>query len=70
MKTGIETKGMSGKPVATETPYGYVKDADNKDFRIIDVEAAAIRRTASRRTQTRKQAAWSLTLRKAASLFA
>ena len=30
--------------------------------------AAAIRRTASRRTQTRKQATWSLTSRKAASL--
>ncbi len=30
--------------------------------------AAVIRRFASRPTQTRKQAAWSLTLRKAASL--
>ena len=32
VKTGIKTKGMSGKPIATEAPYGYVKDPDNKDF--------------------------------------
>ena len=23
VKTGIKTKGMSGKPIATEAPYGY-----------------------------------------------
>ena len=32
VKTGIKTKGMSGKPIATEAPYGYVKSPDNKDF--------------------------------------
>jgi len=32
---------MSGKPIATEAPYGYVKSPDNKDFWIIDEEAAA-----------------------------
>ena len=32
VKTGIKTKGMSGKPIVTEAPYGYVKDPDNKDF--------------------------------------
>ncbi len=37
---GIKTKGMSGKPIATEAPYGYVKDSDNKDFWLIDEEAA------------------------------
>ena len=42
MKTGIKTKGMSGKPVATEAPYGYIKDPDNKDFWIIDKEAAEV----------------------------
>ena len=26
VKTGIKTKGMSGKPIATEAPYGYMKD--------------------------------------------
>ena len=38
-KTGIKTKGMSGKPIATEALYGYVKSPDNKDFWIIDEEA-------------------------------
>ena len=42
VKTGIKTKGMSGKPVATESPYGYVKDPANKDFWLIDEEAAAV----------------------------
>ena len=44
VKTGIKTKGMSGKPIVTEAPYGYVKDPDNKDFWIID-EGAAYGRT-------------------------
>ena len=30
VKTGIKTKGMSGKPIATEAPYGYMKDPNNK----------------------------------------
>ena len=42
VKTGSKTKGMSGKPVATEAPYGYIKDPDNKDFWIIDKEAAEV----------------------------
>ena len=42
VKTGIKTKGMSGKPIATEAPYGYMKDPDNKDFWIIDKEAAEV----------------------------
>ena len=42
VKTGIRTKGTSGKPIATEAPYGYVKDPDNKDFWIIDEEAAKV----------------------------
>ena len=42
VKTGIKTKGMSGKPVATEAPYGYIKDPDNRDFWIIDEEAAEV----------------------------
>ena len=40
--TGIKTKGASGKPVATEAPYGYIKDPDNKDFWIVDKEAAEV----------------------------
>ena len=42
VKTGIKTKGMSGKPIATEAPYGYVKDPDNKDFWLIDEEASEV----------------------------
>ena len=42
VKTGIKTKGASGKPIATEAPYGYMKAPDNKDFWIIDEEAAAV----------------------------
>jgi len=42
VKTGIKTKGMSGKPIATEAPYGYMKDPENKDFWIIDEEAAQV----------------------------
>ena len=35
-------KGLSGKPIVTEAHYGYVKDPDNKDFWIIDEEAAEV----------------------------
>ena len=42
VKTGIKTKGASGKPVATEAPYGYIKDPNNKDFWIVDKEAAKV----------------------------
>lgn len=40
VKTGIRTKGASGKPVATEAVYGYMKDPNNKDFWIIDKESS------------------------------
>lgn len=33
---------MSGKPIAIEAPYGYIKAPDNKDFWIIDEEAAEV----------------------------
>ena len=39
VKTGIKTKDMSGKPVATEATYGYIKSPDEKDFWIIEEEA-------------------------------
>ncbi|WP_343109235.1 recombinase family protein, partial [Streptococcus anginosus] len=42
VKTGIKTKGASGKPVATEAPYGYIKDPKNKDYWIVDREAAEV----------------------------
>ena len=40
--TGIKTKGANGKPVATEAPYGYIKDPNNKDYWIVDKEAAEV----------------------------
>ena len=42
VKTGTKTKGMSGKPIATEAPYGYAKAPGNKDFWIVDEEAAKV----------------------------
>ena len=42
VKTGIKIKGTSGKPIATEAPYGYVKDLNDKDHWIIDEEAAEV----------------------------
>ncbi|MEZ7569993.1 recombinase family protein [Streptococcus anginosus] len=42
VKTGIKTKGANGKPVATEAPYGYIKDPNNKDYWIVDREAAEV----------------------------
>ena len=42
VKAGIRTKGASGKPIATEAPYGYVKDPGDKDFWLIDEEAAEV----------------------------
>jgi len=40
--TGIKTKGMSGKPIMTEAPYGYVKDPTQKDYWLIDESAAEV----------------------------
>lgn len=54
VKTGIKTKGTSGKPIATEAPYGYVKDPNNKDFWIVDEEAAEIVRLIFRLFMDRK----------------
>ena len=42
VKTGIKTKGADGKPVATEAPYGYIKDPEDKDYWIVDKEAAEV----------------------------
>ena len=42
VKTGIKTKGANGKPVATEAPYGYIKDPENKDYWMVDKEAAEV----------------------------
>jgi hypothetical protein len=41
VKSAYKTKGMTGKPLCVP-PYGYIKSPDNKDFWIIDEEAAAV----------------------------
>ena len=38
----LDSVTISGKPIATEALYGYVKSPDNKDFWIIDEEAAGV----------------------------
>ena len=43
VKTGIKTKGMNGKPIMTEAPYGYLKDQNQKDYWQIDEPAAEVR---------------------------
>ena len=43
VKSAYKTKGLSGKPLSLP-PYGYRKSPDNKDFWIIDKEAAVVRR--------------------------
>jgi len=42
VSTGIKTKGISGKPIMTEAPYGYIKDPDQKDYWLIDEPAAEV----------------------------
>lgn len=41
VKSAYKTKGMSGKPLNTP-PHGYMKSPENKDFWIVDSEAAAV----------------------------
>ena len=38
----MQSKGMSGKPLTTNPPFGYMKNPDNKKEWIIDEEAAKI----------------------------
>lgn len=41
VKSAYKAKGMTGKPLS-QPPYGYMKSPGNKDFWIIDEEAAAV----------------------------
>ena len=41
IKAVFKSKGMSGKPLASHPPYGYVKDSSDKYHWIVDWEAAA-----------------------------
>lgn len=38
----MQSKGMSGKPLTTNPPFGYMKSPDNKDEWIVDKPAAKI----------------------------
>lgn len=38
----MQSKGMSGKPLTTNPPFGYMKSPDNKDEWIVDETAAKI----------------------------
>lgn len=38
----MQSKGMSGKPLTTNPPFGYMKSSDNKDEWIVDEPAAKI----------------------------
>lgn len=40
--TGINIKGASVKIVATKAAYGYIKDPKNKDYWIVNKEAAEV----------------------------
>jgi len=42
MRTAVQIKGMSGKPLTTNVPYGYKKDPEDSNHWIIDEEAAAV----------------------------
>ncbi len=38
----MQSKGMSGKPLTTNPPFGYMKSPDNKDEWIVDESAAKV----------------------------
>ena len=41
-KSAFKTKGMSGRPMMSTAPYGYLKDPNDKNKWLVDHEAAAI----------------------------
>ena len=42
IKSVIRSKGMSGKPISTHAPYGYLKSADDKHCWVVDPVAAEV----------------------------
>lgn len=42
IKSTFKAKGESGKHVASSSPYGYLKDSEDKNQWIIDEEAEPI----------------------------
>ena len=42
IKSVIQAKGKSGKPLSTHAPYGFIKDSNDKNKWLVDEPAAAI----------------------------
>lgn len=42
IKAVFKAKGESGKPLTTVPPYGYIKDSEDKNHRIVDEKAAKV----------------------------
>ncbi|GHU59318.1 hypothetical protein FACS1894133_5840 [Clostridia bacterium] len=42
IKSSFHTKGISGKPMMSTAPYGYLKDPNDKNKWLVDSEAAVI----------------------------
>ena len=42
VRAAVQLKGRSGKPITTNAPYGYKKDAEDHNHWLIDEEAAAV----------------------------
>ena len=42
IKSVFAAKGRSGKPTASQPPYGFIKDANDKNKWLVDPEAAAV----------------------------
>jgi DNA invertase Pin-like site-specific DNA recombinase len=42
IKSMLQTKGKSGKPISSQPPYGFIKDPNNKHKWLVDPEAAEV----------------------------
>ncbi len=42
IRSTFKAKGDSGKHVASSSPYGYIKDSQDKNHWIVDEEAAEV----------------------------
>jgi len=42
VKSALQSKGRSGKPVSTKPPFGFRKDPDDKNKWLVDKDAAAV----------------------------
>lgn len=42
VKSALQSKGRSGKPISTKPPYGFMKDPADKNKWLVDTEAATV----------------------------